>query len=219
MGYVRRRRDDERVKASLREKEILLREIHHRVKNNLQVVAGMLNLQNRFSGTADPLGALQDAHRRIKTMALVHDRLYRSGDLSSVDFGSFVRAMVRDLGYTALAGERGVEITLETDDLRLGIEQSVPAGLILSELVCNALEHGFPPGGNGGNIRVGLRQPGGMVEMSVADNGRGLPEGMEIENVGSLGFYLLHLFVQQIDGAVELKREEGAEFLVRFKKR
>ena len=174
-----RKRAEERIKASLREKEVLLKEIHHRVKNNLQVISSLVSLQ--ADGLADPTlrDLFQDVRDRVRSMALVHEKLYQSANLARVEFADYARSLLA----LPLAGPRRrrgrVRLTLDLEPVSLSVETAVPCGLILNELVSNALKHAFP-GGRGGEVAVALHAgPDGRVRLRVRDNGVGLPAGLD----------------------------------------
>jgi PAS domain S-box-containing protein len=141
-----RKRAEEKIRASLKEKEVLLREIHHRVKNNLQIISSLLYLQSTRTEHAGAVSALRESRARIKSMALIHERLYASADLASVDMGKYTRNLVSDLRHSLGTEESSVHLKLNIDDIPLGITEAIPCGLIINELVSNALKHAFPKG-------------------------------------------------------------------------
>jgi two-component system CheB/CheR fusion protein len=208
-------RADERLKASLAEKEVLLREIHHRVKNNLQIVASLLNLQ--FGNLEDPgiRTLLEDSRRRIDAMALVHEQLYRSADLARIDLGAYVRRVAEQLSQTA-AGSGLVHVSLQADEIHLRPDAAIPCGLILTELLANALKHGFPAG-QPGEVQVELRAPNGReVTLVVRDTGVGFPEDLDFRDTDSLGLQLVGMLTAQLRGTITLDRHRGTTFTLTF---
>jgi two-component sensor histidine kinase len=207
---------EQRLKASLSEKEVLLREIHHRVKNNLQVIYSLLSLQARDQASGPERDALEDSRQRVKTMALVHEALYRSDDLSGVDAPRFLRRLAEDMRDLYHASGRQVRLRVRVDELQLSLDQAIPVGLILNELLTNAFKYAFPAGGEGG-IEVSLRRASGSeLELAVADDGVGLPPGLDAERTGSLGLKVVAALAQQLKGRLEIGGGAGARFAIRF---
>ena len=211
-----RTRAEAQILASLKEKEVLLKEVHHRVKNNLQVISSLLNLQTRYARDAQTIEHLQDSQNRIRTMALIHEKLYQSENMAEVDFADYLRSLTTYLLRSYGAEERGVKLTLRAVELRLGIDVAVPCGLITSELLSNALKHAFPPGVAGEiGIEVSVADAQ-RLQLAVCDNGVGFPEGRSITSPGSLGLQLVNTLVQQIGGRIDLERNHGTRFVITF---
>lgn len=207
---------EEQIKASLEEKVVLLKEIHHRVKNNLQVVSSLLYLQAEQITDPHVRAILQDSQNRVKSMALIHEKLYQAKDQVRVDVAEYIRNLTSYLfrSYTEQAG--GVRLVVRADDIHLGIDTAMPCGLIINELFSNALKHAFPAG-RSGEINVELRRDDdGAYTLSVRDNGVGLPHEIDLYKTTSLGLQLVHTLVHQIDGRLELHRNGGTEFCIRF---
>jgi two-component sensor histidine kinase/HAMP domain-containing protein len=214
-----RERAKEQIKASLREKEVLLREIHHRVKNNMQVIISLLRLQSDYTKEKQYSEMLEDSQSRIKSMALIHEKLYQSEDLTNIDFNGYVK----DLG-NRLFGSHGVSpekiaLNIEIEDVSLGLENAIPCGLIINELVSNSLKHAFPQEREG-EIRITLRSINGdEIELTVSDNGVGIPEDLDLRNTESLGLHLVTILSEdQLDGKIELNRTGGTKFHIQFKR-
>lgn len=207
-------RAEAKIKASLKEKEILLQEIHHRVKNNLQVISSLLNLQSQGIQDTKTLEIFQESQNRIRSMALIHEKLYRSQDLARVDFAEYIRNLASFLIRSYRS--RAVRLDLRAGDVFLSIDNAVPCGLIVNELISNALKHAFVDGREG-EIRVILRQANDhQVQLIVGDNGVGLPTDVDYMNTGSLGLQLVDMLVQQLDGTLEIRNNVGAEFEITF---
>ena len=212
-----RKRAEERIGASLKEKEVLLQEIHHRVKNNLQVISSLLKLQSRKIGDERCAEMLNESQNRVKTMALIHEKLYQAEDLARIDLGGYIKSLMRGL-FIAYGPEAGrIAPRIEVEDIRLGVNYAMPCGLVINELVSNSLKHAFPDGKKG-EIRIVMRRiEGDEVELVVSDNGIGIPESLEFGNPESLGLRLVTMLVEdQLGGQVELDRTEGTRFQIRF---
>jgi PAS domain S-box-containing protein len=206
---------DERTRE-LREKEVLLKEIHHRVKNNLQIISSLVGLQADGSTDETVREVLRDVTFRVRSMALVHEKLYRSTDLARIDFAEYVRSLLGYLWRAHGAGAASVRLTLELSPLSLPVDIAVPLGLILNELAGNALKHAFR-GRSEGEVNVSLRQgEEGRIILSVGDDGVGLPPGLEWRQSRSLGLRLVHMLSGQIDAGVEVESAEGTMFEISF---
>ncbi|MGD1993980.1 MAG: histidine kinase dimerization/phosphoacceptor domain -containing protein, partial [Anaerolineae bacterium] len=211
-----RARVEEQVKASLKEKEVLLREIHHRVKNNLQVVSSLLSLQSRIVDNPAVLEVLNESQNRIRSMALIHERLYRSEDLAWVDFGVYIRDLATFLIRSYRSHPGPIDLKIEAEGVFLNMDVAIPCGLITNELVSNALKHAFPHG-KGGQIHIEIKpQDDRQFTMIVGDDGVGFPAHVDFRNTESLGLQLVNTLVQQLDGTVELRCDGGTEFTIRF---
>ena len=210
-----RKQAEEKVKASLREKETLLKEIHHRVKNNLTVISSLLDLQSACLQDDKAREALQNSIERVRTMASIHTQLYQSQDLTRVDFGLFVRDLVGNISQSYGRVESPVEIQVDADEIRLGIDASIPCGLILNELVANALKHAFPEGKEG-EINIRMRSEDKRVTLTVQDNGIGFPESIDVTNLKSLGLELVNLLVGQISGKIDMQVDGGTTWTITF---
>jgi len=210
---------EELIEMNLREKEVLLKEIHHRVKNNMQIVSSLMRLQERRLDNDEVRQALQVSQNRITSMSLIHEILYRSEDLADIDLELYVKRLSGNLFSIFGAHSRNVRIQLDIHDVRLGINQAMPCGLILNELISNALEHAFEES-EGGEISITASCSGdGHVELVVGDNGKGISEEIDIENTETLGLRLVRgLVIDQLEGSLSLSREEGTRYTIRFHK-
>ena len=210
-----RRLAEEQLRASLREKDVLLREIHHRVKNNLQIVSYLLLLQAGHVKDEQVVEMFEDSRERIHSMALVHEKLYGSRDLSRIDFGQYTSELVAHIFRSYRAQGRGIALKMDLADVTLGIEAATPCGLILSELASNALKHAFPDG-RAGEVRICLAESKGRIALTVADTGIGFPPDLDFRSTQSLGLQLVGMLVEQLDGTIDLVRNGGTAFHVEF---
>ncbi len=205
-----RKKADKALRNSLEEKVALLKEVHHRVKNNLQVVASLLSLQTTRSSNQQVVDVLQDTRNRVKAMAMLHEALYRSANLARINFATYVKDLCGQLLLSS--GPVAVRVKLENRVVGIGLplEHAVPCGLIVNELVSNALKHGFPSERTGG-VTVGLEPAGGqMLVLSVRDNGVGIPSGLDLANTSTLGLQLVSRLANQLGGKLEMEPSHGA---------
>ena len=209
---------ERQLKAALAEKETLLKEIHHRVKNNLQLISAMLALQARATSDARVTMAFEESQHRILSMAGIHEQLYRARDLSQVDMAAYIRDLADELQHSY--GRPAITIQAEAAGVLLDIDRAIPCGLIVNELVTNALKHAFPiDGPQGGEIRVAMRRlpaTEGEVELSVSDNGVGLRSELNLEQAKTLGLTMVSLLSRQLGGTLEVIRDHGTTFRIRF---
>ncbi len=214
---VRSKRADERVKASLKEKTLLLKEIHHRIKNNLQVVMSLLNLQSFHLSDGGARALFRENQLRIRSIALVHERLYQSSDLSHVDFKEYITKLAVDLFRAYRIDVNTVRLSVKSDDVTLGIDASVPCGLIINELLLNSLKHAFPRGRKG-NLAVSLeRSSDDRLLLRVEDDGVGLGRNFDLYEAKSLGFSLVVALTEQLGGTIRVAREQGTKIEIGFK--
>ncbi|MBN1612906.1 MAG: ATP-binding protein [Deltaproteobacteria bacterium] len=203
------------VLASLREKETLLREIHHRVKNNLQVVSSLLSLQSVYLKDKRAIEIFDESRSRINTIAMVHTKLYQSKNLAAVDCADFIEDSAD--GLLQIYGGEAAAVKIRTDarGVFLDIDLAIPCGLILNELIANALKHAFPDKREG-EIRIAMREDGGRYILTVTDNGAGFPDGINFRDTASLGLQLVDILVKQLQGRIALETNGGTAFVVSF---
>jgi len=207
---------EEEIQQSLHEKEMLLKEIHHRVKNNLMIISSLLNLQSRYIKDKEALGIFKESQSRANSMALIHERLYRSTDLKRINFGDYIRTLSKDLFHTYADGSGRINLDIDVEDVTMDINTSIPLGLILNELVSNALKHGFPDG-KSGDITVDFKLIDDQYQLKIGDTGIAFPEDIDYRNTDSLGLQLVNSLTRQIDGQIELDTSNGTEFCIKFK--
>jgi two-component sensor histidine kinase len=220
LGIVRdvteRKKTEKKIKSSLKEKEVLLREIHHRVKNNLQIVSSLLNLQSQYIKDKLCADMLKESQNRIRSMALIHEKLYQSEDLASIKADEYIGSLVHGLHRSYVTRTDRITLTIDVEDIPLRVDTAIPCGLIINELVSNSFKHAFPRGK--GEIKVLLHSLNGDIELLVADNGIGLPEDIDFRTTETLGLRLVAMLAEdQLNGEIELNRMEGTAFHIRFK--
>ncbi len=210
-----KKRNEEAMKSSLREKETLLKEIHHRVKNNLQVISSLLNLQLRFIREERDIELFKESRDRVRSMALIHERLYQSGDFSRVDFEKYIRDICSHL-YRVYNGDLdSINVIMDVRDVYLDIDDAIPCGLIINELVSNAFKHAFK-GMKNGRLTVRFNSEGALYTLVVRDNGCGMPADRAWEKFDTLGLHLINMLVTQLHGTLTISPENGSEFKITF---
>jgi len=200
---------------SLREKEILLKEVHHRVKNNLQVISSILNLQSSYVTDESTKTILKESQNRIKSMSFIHENLYQTDKFSSLDFSEYIFNLSNNLVHSYQIFDNLVEIKYNMDQVNLSLDQAIPCGLIVNELVSNALKYAFPERKKG-ELIIELKKIKNKIELVIGDNGIGLPKDLDIENTDTLGLQLVLTLIDQLDATVVILREGGTKFLITF---
>ena len=207
---------EEALKVSLGEKELLLKEIHHRVKNNMQVVSSLLDLQANQLDDPVALDMFRDGQNRVRTMALVHEKLYQTDNLARIDMADYIAELATDLMESYEREANSVDLNIDAEEVELDVDLAVPCGLILNELISNAFKHGFPSGKQG-EVHVGLSgSTGEELVLMVEDDGVGMPADFDIKKTQSLGLQLVQTLIAQIRGRLELRREGGTAFVICF---
>jgi len=214
-----RQEQQDQLRRSLEEKSMLVREIHHRVKNNLQMIVSLLSLQS--SHTVDPrvVAAFEETESRVRAVAHIHEQLYASDDLSMVEIGSYLAALARELVAIHERTADGIQLHIDVGELSLHIERAIPVGLIANELILNSLKHGLR---SGGNLRLSFTAAGPNPEntwavLVIEDSGPGLPAGVDVcSQPQSMGYQLIHLLVRQLRARLEIGPGPGARITVSF---
>lgn len=210
------KRAEERIRASLAEKVVLLKEVHHRVKNNLQIISSLLDLQSYSIHDERSRSCFRDSQDRIRSMALVHERLYLSKNFASIGLGEYVRDLSRHLFDSHTVDSDRISLDIHAGDLALDIDRAIPCGLIINELMINSLKHAFP-GGRAGEISVDCALLNdGWIRVSVSDNGVGMPPNLDFMNAGTLGLQLVTLLVKQLGGRIDVGHECGTSITFMF---
>lgn len=211
-----RRLVEARMRESLREKEVLLKEIHHRVKNNLQVTSSLLKLQSAGVRDAQARALFAESQNRIRSMALVHEKLYQSRDLSRIDFADYAESLASLLYRSYAVDPDHIRLRVTGTGVNVSIDVAVPCGLILNELLSNCFKHAFPDG-RAGEIDVDVQRQGGAVRLAVRDDGVGLPPSIDLEHSETLGLQLVRTLAEQVGAAAELVRGLGTEVRLQFR--
>jgi PAS domain S-box-containing protein len=209
--------NEERITQSLKEKEILLKEVHHRVKNNMQVISSILNLQSSYVKDEYALGLLKESQNRIKTMAYIHESLYQNKTFTSINFSDYVSTLTNNILQSYAAAIQKVRLVLDIQKIILNLDTSIPAGLIINELVTNSIKHAFK-GDKDGIILINLHSKDNTLFLEVSDNGQGFPDEVDFKNTNSLGLQLVNTLVEQLNGSIELTKNKykGTSFHIHF---
>ena len=199
---------EDQLRASLQEKEVMLKEIHHRVKNNMQMISTLFDLQLRYAGDQDPPTLFRDCQNRIRSMALIHESLYHTDTLSSINFRQYLQKLVNRLLTSFGSSVQGIKATVTGAELHLGINQAVPAGLVASELIMNCLKHAFP-GQRAGSIEITVGMNNGHRQVEIRDDGIGLGRDFSPENFNSFGWLMISNLMKQLEGTINVVSEGG----------
>jgi two-component sensor histidine kinase/HAMP domain-containing protein len=213
-----RKKAENQIKASLHEKEVLLQEVHHRVKNNMQIISSLFNLQSGHIKDKQASEIFKSSQNRIRSMALIHERFYQSEDMARVDFAEYAQNLTGHLFSSHGINPGAVKLNLKIKDAFLDLNTAIPCGLIINELVSNSLKHAFP-GNKKGEIKIAANPLNeNEIELIVSDNGVGLPKEVDFRKTDSLGLHLVNLLAEdQLHGDIKLDREKGTSFHIRFK--
>lgn len=205
VDITERKRAAAQLESSLREKETLLREVHHRVKNNLQVISSLLSLQAGYAPHAGLGALLQDSQNRVHSIALVHEKLYQAGDFARVDLGEYLESLLGHLQQVLSREHAAIELRVEAPNVQLPLDVAVPCGLIVNELITNALKHAFPAFERG-CVRVAARVSGKRCSVEVSDDGIGLPAHLDFETTQSMGLRLVTTLARQLGAELAIER-------------
>lgn len=209
-----RKEDEKRLKKSLDEKEAMVQEVHHRVKNNMQVVSSLLGLQSMYLEDDKVQNALQESQNRVQAMAMVHEKLYQSKNLSSVDMGNYMHQITQHLLKNYQLESNKIKTNIQTEKVEMDIKTASPLGLIINELITNSIKYAFPDGE--GEITLMICSVDDYYCLTVADDGVGLPDGFQLDKTETLGLQLVNRLVRQIEGTIELAESKGTEFIIKF---
>lgn len=208
---------EEQLKKSLNEKELLLKEIHHRVKNNMQIISSLLNLQAGYLKDKEAVDALKESQARIVSMAMIHENLYRSDNLTGINFENYINHLIRNLFHTYNVSMEKIKFNIIAPDVFLNIDTAIPCGLMINELVTNSIKHAFPKG-TSGEITIEMDQEQDEYHLKISDNGVGLPQDLDINKNSTLGLLLVNSLVGQLEGTMEVNQDHGTTYHIVFKK-
>lgn len=208
---------EEKIKKSLQEREILLKEIHHRVKNNMQIISSLLNLQSEYLKDKTAITALKECQGRIMSMAMIHENLYRSNILTGIEFNGYVDHIIKNIFHTHNISFDKFKVNIIAQDIILNIDTAIPTGLIINELVTNSIKHAFP-GRETGEITIQLEQEQDEYYLKVADNGIGISSNLDVNHTSTLGLLLVNSLISQLDGNLQVATDGGTAFHINFKK-
>jgi two-component sensor histidine kinase len=203
---------------SLEDKMILLREVHHRVKNNLQIIISLLKLQSRYIEDEKTRQAINESQNRVRAMAIVHEKLYQSTDIATIDLDNYIQYLGKQLFQFYGVHGTGIIFKTHIQDINLDINTAIPIGLIINELVSNSLKHAFP-GGRNGEISLAIQRENAVITILFKDNGVGIPKDFDWRNAVSLGLRLVIMLVEQQDGTIELDLSSGTAFTIVVKEK
>ncbi|MGC9516865.1 MAG: PAS domain S-box protein [Methanomicrobiales archaeon] len=203
------------IEKSLAEKDLLLKEIHHRVKNNLQIISSLLNLQSTFIDDSAAYEVFRESQNRVKSMAMIHEQLYQSKDLSHINFSDYIKSLVSGLLSSYTINPEQIKINIDVRDISMDINTAVPCGLIINELITNSLKHAFPDPFEG-SIDIKMDKKEDEYVLEISDNGIGIPKEIDIKTNKTLGFLLINSLVKQLEGNIHIDRGKGTRFTVNF---
>jgi PAS domain S-box-containing protein len=206
---------EEKIRSSLKEKEVMLKEIHHRVKNNMQVVSSLLNLQSKYIVNEKDLELFKESQNRVKSMSLVHEKLYQSRNLANIDFYEYTRNLIRNLYITYGVNGSQIQLSIDILDVYLDINIAIPCGLIINEIVSNSLKYAFPDSRKG-IIKIFMQDVQTKITMIISDDGIGLPEDIVLGETDSLGLQLVHTLSMQLESEIHIDRINGTKFTFYF---
>lgn len=214
-----RKEIDRKIRDSLKEKEVLLQEVHHRVKNNLQVISSILNLQSSYVNDEGTLEILKESQNRIKSMSFIHETLYRTTDFSSINFAEYIKSLSYNLIQSYRLQNCHIDFDADIDVVEMSIDQAIPCGLIVNELVSNALKYAYKDRTEG-KLSILLKEINKKVHLKITDDGVGLPENFKFEKTDSLGVQLVYSLTEQLDGSIDVESgTSGTSFLITFDRR
>ncbi len=214
---LRSQQATEKIRISLQEKDVLLKEVHHRVKNNLQVISGLLNLQAHHVKDEESRRIYQDSQNRVSTMALIHEQLYQVDDLANVHFAGFVQELTTNLMRSYSMSDSRIELELDVQDVEMVIDTAIPCGLIINELFANSLQYAFPDGREG-RIRMEFSEPEeGHYKLIFSDDGVGFPDGFDFESTKTMGLQLVRILSEQLNSETVVQSGPGTSFTFNFR--
>ena len=210
------KRSEEQMRSSLVEKEVLIREIHHRVKNNLQIISSLLHIQSSKIANEEMVSMFTNCQNRVKSIALIHEKLYQTNSFTRVDFGSYTKNLIYYLFRMFDVKSDKVSLRLNAENVFLPMDTAIPCGLIINELVTNSLKHAFSDDKRGELSVEAIYHTDNKFTLTIKDNGKGIPEGLDLNNSKTIGFNLVNSLIRQLGGILKINKEEGTEFKITF---
>lgn len=206
---------EKRTQKDLKEKEVMLMEIHHRVKNNLQIISSMLKMQSAYIKDEEALEYFKDSQNRVKTMSLIHESLYQSEDLSKINLNRYIKKLINQLIISFRNENKNIKLIMNIDEIFFNINKTIPLGLLINEIVSNSFKYAFPHRKDG-EIKISLKKKGAIHTLVIADNGLSMPEDLDIENTNTFGLHLLNALISQLNGKLTLNRKNGTSYKIKF---
>jgi len=204
------------MQASIQEKNVLLKEIHHRVKNNLQIISSLLNLQSMHIEDKEALEVFKESQNRVKSMAIIHERLYQSGNFAEINVAEYLTKLIENIYASYGINIDIIKIRINAENIFLDINKAIPCFLVINEVITNSVKHAFP-GGRSGEIIIDFKHINNEYVISIRDNGVGLPHDLDVQKTNTLGMQLINGLIMQLDGKLEIKSNNGTEFIITFK--
>ena len=212
---ISRQKAEKELKTSLNEKEVLIKEIHHRVKNNMQIVSSLLELQSLQQTDKNIKKLFKESQNQVRSMAIVHEKLYHSGNLASINIQDYTKSLIAEI-FKSYHINENILTNLNIEKRSIDINKAIPLGLILNELINNSLEHAFP-NGEKGEIKINLNKNNGFITLNYLDNGVGFPKNLDFQNTNTMGMQMINGLVNQMNGTIKLNRNPGTQFTINFK--
>jgi two-component sensor histidine kinase len=212
---ISRQKAEKELKTSLNEKEVLIKEIHHRVKNNMQIVSSLLELQSLQQTDKNIKKLFKESQNQVRSMAIVHEKLYHSGNLASINIQDYTKSLIAEI-FKSYHINENILTNLNIEKRSIDINKAIPLGLILNELINNSLEHAFP-NGEKGEIKINLNKNNGFITLNYLDNGVGFPKNLNFQNTNTMGMQMINGLVNQMNGTIKLNRNPGTQFTIKFK--
>jgi two-component sensor histidine kinase len=212
---ISRQKAEKELKTSLNEKEVLIKEIHHRVKNNMQIVSSLLELQSLQQTDKNIKKLFKESQNQVRSMAIVHEKLYHSGNLASINIQDYTKSLIAEI-FKSYHINENILTNLNIEKRSIDINKAIPLGLILNELINNSLEHAFP-NGEKGEIKINLNKNNGFITLNYLDNGVGFPKNLDFQNTNTMGMQMINGLVNQMNGTIKLNRNPGTQFTIKFK--
>jgi PAS domain S-box-containing protein len=212
---TQRREMEKKLEKALEDKEILMKEIHHRVKNNLMMISSLLNIQSHYIKDQEVKDIFAESQNRANSMALLHQELYESGDMNDIELSEYLRSLSTEIMHSYNSKNKSVDLTLDLEQGTIDVDRAIPIGLIATETIINSFKHAFPEGN--GKILIKFYKENDSFVLIISDNGVGFPENLDFRSQGNMGMMLINGLINQIDGSIDMKRENGTTFIIKFK--